>query len=205
MTITKEEILAHLNKELNRTETDIDEHILEALKDLSLQNEFLWIESTVKTIAGRPYYSMPLDYRKKLSIRIDDENSMKLIDWGEYQALIANETEADWGMPNRFCIHGGYWYGYPTADAEYTATIFYNAFILEQETIDEVTTKAVDDIKFKDIYRSAINAKTKAQYCRSLGWIDRAKEYEADYRALILPPLEELIQRQVREVQYHDW
>lgn len=197
MAITKAEILTHLNSELNRTETDIDEHILEALKDLSLQDEFLWIEATVPTIIGRPYYSLPLDYKKKLSIKIDDENSLSLIDWGEYQVLIANETSADRDMPNRFCIHGGFWYGYPTADAIYTTTIYYNAFILE--------SGAVDDIAFKDIFRNAINAKTKAQYCRSLGWIDRAKVYEADYRALILPPLKKLIQRQVRQVQYHDW
>lgn len=196
MTITKAEVLAHLNSELNRTETDIDEHILEALKDLSLQDEFLWIEATVPTIIGRPYYSLPLDYKKKLSIRIDDENSMSLIDWGEYQMLVANETSADRGMPNRFCIHGGFWYGYPTADDTYTCTIYYNAFILE--------SGAVDDIGFKDIFRNAIYAKTKAQYCRGLGWIDRAKVYEADYRALILPPLKKLIQHQIRQVQYTD-
>ena len=201
MTILKAEILTHLNKELNRTEDDMDEHILEALKDLSLQDEFLWIETTVDTIIGRPYYSLPLDYKKKLSIKIDDENSMELIDWGEYQMLIANETPADRNMPNRFCIHGGFWYGYPTADKVYTVTLYYNAFILESEK----GVNAVDDIKFKDIYRNAINTKTKAQYCRSLGWIDRAKEYEADYRALILPPLKKLVQRQVRQVQYHNW
>ena len=197
MTITKEEILAHLNKQLNRTETDIDEHILEALKDLSLQDEFLWIEATVPTIAGRPYYSLPLDYKRKLTIKIGDNNSLELIDWGEYQMLIANETEADRGEPRKFCIHGGFWYGYPTADDEYIATIFYNAYVLE--------SGAVDDITFKNIYRNAIYAKTKAQYCRSLGWIDRAKEYETDYRMLILPPLKKLVQHQVREVNYNDW
>ena len=199
--ITKAEILAHLNGELNRTETDIDEHILEALKDLSLQDEFLWVQAEVETIIGRPYHSLPLDYKRKLSIKIDDENSMGLIDWGEYQVLIANETSADRDMPDRFCIHGGFWYGYPTPDAVYTATIYYNAFVLESEG----GVNAVDDITFKDIYRNAIYAKTKAQYCRSLGWIDRAKEYEIDYRQLILPPLKKLVQRQVRQVQYHDW
>lgn len=201
MTITKAQILVHLNKELNRTETDIDEYILEALKDLSLQDEFLWVETTVPTIVGRPYYSLPLDYKKLLSIRIDDENSMRLIDWGEYQMLIANESTADRDMPNRFCIHGGFWYGYPTADKIYTAKLYYNALIPEAEG----GTNSVDDIKFKDIFRNAINAKTKAQYCRSLGWTDRAKDYEADYRLLILPPLEKLVQRQVRQVQYNDW
>jgi len=200
MTILKAEILAHLNKELNRTETDIDEHILEALKDLSLQDEFLWVEATVPTIIGRPYYSLPFDYKRKLTIKIGDNNSLELIDWGEYQMLIANETEADRSEPRKFCIHGGFWYAYPTADKVYEATIFYNAFILEIEE----GVNAVGDIKFKDIYRSAINTKTKAQYCRSLGWIDRAKEYETDYRLLILPLLKKLVQHQIRQVQYTD-
>jgi len=203
MTILKAEILAHLNNELNRTETDIDQHILEAMKDLSLQDEFLWVETTVPTIIGRPYYSLPLDYKSLLSIKIDDENSMEKIDWGEYQMLIANETSADREMPTKFCIHGGFFYAYPTADAVYTATLYYNAYILESED----AVNAVDNIAhyFKDIYRSALNAKTKAQYCRSLGWTDRAKEYEVDYRQLILPPLKKLVQKQVRQVAYNDW
>jgi len=202
MTITKAEILSHLNGELNRTETDIDQHILAAMKDLSLQDDFLWVETTVDTIIGRPYYSLPLDYKSLLSVKIDDANSLKLIDWGEYQSLIAEETSEDYDEPDRFCIHGGFWYAYPTPDAVYEATLFYNNFILESED----GTDAVDNIDgyFKDIYRDALNAKTKANYCRSLGWIDRAKEYETDYRMLLLPPLKKMVQRQVREVQYTD-
>lgn len=200
MTITKAEILAHLNKELNRTETDIDEHILEALKDLSLQDEFIWIEATVPTIIGRPYYSMPLDYKSLLSIKVDDENSLEKIDWGEYQMLIANETSADRGEPRKFCIHGGFWYAYPTADAIYTATLFYNAYILESE--DDVN--AVDDITFDDRYRYAIYTKTKAQYCMSLGWTEKASQYQTIYLAMLLPPLKKLVQHQVREVRYND-
>jgi len=201
MAILKAEILAHLNKELNRSETDIDEHILEALKDISLEDEFLWAESTCSTIIGTPYYTLPTDYVTKLSIKIDDENSLRLIDWGEYQSLIANEAAADRDLPNRYCIHGGFWYAYPTPDAVYTATIFYNYHILESED----DTDVVDDIPFKEVFRNAIYAKTLAQYCRSLGWISRAKEYEADYRSLALPPVQKLVQRQVRQVQYNDW
>lgn len=201
MTILKADILTNLNKELNRTETDIDEYILEALKDLSLQDDFLWIEATVDTIVGRPYYSMPLDYIKLMSIKVDDENSLEKITWSKYQMLIANETTADREMPTKFCIHGGYWYAYPTPDAIYEMSLFYNGFILESED----GTDVVDDIPFKDIYRNAINCKTKAQYCRSLGWIDRAKEFEADYRLLILPPLKKLVTRHTAQVQYHDW
>jgi len=201
MTITKAEILTHLNNELNRTETDIDSHILAALKHLSLEKEFIWIETTVPTIVGRPYYSLPLDYIKKLSIKISDNNSLELIDWGEYQSLIANETAADYGEPDRFCIHGGFWYAYPTADAEYTVTLFYNAFILESE--DGVNS--VDDIPFRDIFREAINSLTLAYYCLSKGLKDTANTYFTIYKGVNLPLIEKLVQHQVREVNYNDW
>ena len=202
MTITKGQILAHINSELNRTETDIDALILEALKDLSLQEgDFLWVESDVDTIIGRKYYSLPLDYVKLLSIKIDDENSLELIDWGKYQSLIANETTADRNMPDRFCIHAGFWYAYPTPDAIYVAKLYYNAHILESEDGNDI----VDNIPYKDIFRNALQTKTKALYCRSKGWISRAEAYEADYFGLALPPLRKLQQKQVRQVQYNDW
>jgi len=198
--ILKEEILTHLNKELNRTETDIDEYILAALKHLSLEKEFIWIETTVPTIVGRPYYSLPLDYIKKLSIKIDDNNSLELIDWGEYQALIANETATSRGEPTKWCIHGGFWYAYPTPDAIYTATLFYNAFILESEG----GVNSVDDIVFKDIFRDTINSLTKAYYCLSKELKDTASAYFTIYRDINLPLVEKLVQHQVREVQYTD-
>ena len=86
-------------------------------------------------------------------------------------------------------------------NAVYEATLYYNAFILESED----GTDAVDDIGFKDIYRNALNCKTKAQYCRGKGWIDRAKEYEFDYLKLILPKLKKLVTRHTAQVQYNDW
>lgn len=200
MAILKAEILAHLNKELNRTETNIDEYILAALKHLSLEKEFIWIETTVPTIVGRPYYSLPLDYIKKLSIKVSDNNSLSLIDWGEYQMLIADQTSADYEEPDRFCIHGGFWYAYPTADAVYTATLFYNAFILESEG----GVNAVDAIVFKDIYRDTINSLTKGYYCMSKGLKDTATAYFQIYRNVNLPLVEKLVQHQVREVRYTD-
>ncbi len=200
MTILKVEILTHLNKELNRSETDIDEFILEALKDLSLQDKFLWIQSELDTMIGRPYYSMPPDYKSLMTVKMDDNRPLGKITWQEYQILIRDETSADYSLPNRFAIHGGFWYPYPTPDAVYTATLFYNAFVLESEG----GTNAVDDIKFKDIYRNAIYCKTKAQYCKAIGWTDKAVEYETDYRQLILPPLKKMVEREPRFVIYRD-
>jgi len=206
LTITKEEVLAHLNKELNRsvTEGQLEEYLLEALKDLSMQDEFLWIETTVPTIIGRPYYSEPLDYKRLLSVRIDDNAPLGKITWREYQVLIRDETSDDRDEPNRFTQHGGFWYPYPTPDAIYTATLFYNAFVLEIETIDEAEVKAVDNITFKDIYRDAIYAKTKASYCRGINWTDKAMEFQMEYERIILPPLKKLVKREPKFTRYTD-
>jgi len=202
LTITKEEVLAHLNKELNRsaTEGQIEEYLLAALKDLSMQDEFLWIESEVDTIIGRVYYSEPLDYKRLLSIRIDTGAPLGKITWREYQGLVRDETVAARAEPSRFTQHGGFWYPYPTPDAIYTATLFYNAFILETEG----GTKAVDDIKFKDIYRDAIYAKTKALYCRGLNWTDKDMEFQMEYEKIILPPLKKLVKRESKFTRYTD-
>lgn len=202
MTILKAEILAYLNDELYRTETDIDKHILQAMKDLSLADQFVWIETTVPTIVGRPYYSMPLDYKKLMTIRIDDNIPLEKVTWREYEKAIADKTATDYGLPCCFAIHGGYWYPYPIADAVYTATLFYNAFVLESEG----GTNAVDNIDyfFSDIYRGAINNLTIAHYCLSKSLKDDASSYLTIFRSIDLPPLQDLIEREPRFVECHD-
>lgn len=201
MTILKKEILAHLNKELHRKETDIDEHILEAVKDLSLQDDFLWVESTVSTIIGRPYYSLPPDCKGKIkTIKMNNHEPLGKMFWDEYQRAIANQTSDNYAEPKGFVMHGGFWYAYPTPDIVYTATLFYSAFILEE--VEGV--KVVNDIKFKDIYRTAIYTKTKAQWCKSKSMKSAAKDYEWEYINLIIPRLQKLIPRETKFVIYRD-
>ena len=144
MTITKEEILAHLNTELDRSETDIDEQILAALKWLSLKDDFLWVETTVDTIIGRGYYSLPLDYKDMIEIKVEDNKPLGKLTWEEYQSLIANQTSANYDLPKRYALHGGFWYAYPTPDKIYEVTLFYPNFVLESEG----GVEAVDDIPF---------------------------------------------------------
>lgn len=200
MTITKAEILVHLNAKLDRSETDIDEQILAALKWLSLKDDFLWVETNVDTIIGREYYSLPLDYKDMIEIKINDNRPLRKITWEEYQVLIADETSANRAEPTRYCIHGGFWYAYPTPDAVYEVTLFYPNFVLESEG----GTDAVDDIVFGDIYRDAIYCKTKAIYCRDLGMRDEAIFFELELRNSILPLLERLIERVPKFVKNTD-
>lgn len=185
-----------MNKELERAETDIDEYILGALKDLSLQDDFLWSDETIPTTDGGASYSVPDDCKKELIIKIDDNEPLGKITFREYQVLIRNATSADRAEPRGYAIHGGEIYPWPIPDAVYQMKVYYPAFILE--------SGAVATIVFKDIYRDAIYCKTKALYCRGIGWTDKAVEYEVDYRQLILPPLKKLVEKKRRFVPYHD-
>ena len=203
MTITKAEVLAHVNTELDRSETadTLKEHLLAALKWLSLKDDFLWVETNVDTIIGRGYYSLPLDYKGKLiTIKIADNDPLYKITFGEYQTAIRDETSDDRDEPYCFALHGGFWYAYPTPDAIYEATLFYPNFILESEGGTEV----VNDIPFKDIYRDAIYAKTKAIVCRNIGLTDDQIKYETELDRLILPPLVKMIEREPKFVKNND-
>ena len=202
MAILKAEVLAHVNTELDRSETDVTlkEHLLAALKWLSLKDDFLWVETTLDTIIGRKYYSLPLDYKDLIIIKIADHTPLSKVTFSEYQILIADETSANYGEPSRYCIHGGFWYAYPTPDAVYEVTLFYPRFILESEDGVEV----VDDIPFSDIYRDAIYAKTKAEVCRNLHLTGDQIKYEQELTILILPSLVKMIERTPKFVANHD-
>jgi len=202
LTILKAEILTHLNSELYRSETDIDAHILQAMKDISLADEFIWVETTVPTISGTAYYSLPTDYKKLMTIKIADNTPLGKITWQYYQELIAGQASSNYGEPRYFALHGGFWYPYPTPDAIYTATLFYNAFILEAEGGND-TVDNIDDY-FTDIYRSALNTLTKAYYCLSKGLKDEASSYFAIYKSIDLPPLQDLVEREVRSIGVQD-
>ena len=202
MTITKTEVLAHVNTELDRNETDatLKEHLLAALKWLSLEDNHLWVEATVDTIIGRPYYSLPLDYKDMIEIKVEDNTPLVKITWEEYQSLIADQTSANYGEPKQYALHGGFWYAYQTPDAVYETTLFYPNFTLETEG----TVEVVDAIPFKDIYRDAVYAKTKAIVCRNIGLTDDAVKYEQELRVLILPPLKKMIERVPKFVKNND-
>jgi hypothetical protein len=210
MTILKAEILSHLNKELNRTETDIDSNILSAMKKLSLADDFCWVESEVSMIVGRKYYSLPIDYKKMMTIHLSDGESKKplgKISFRYYQDRVALvEDSDDYDEPTAFAIHGGFWYPLAVPDDAYTAVLHYNAWVPESETIDEEEVNAVDNIDryFSDIYRDALNTLTKAYYCLSKQLKDDAAGYLSIFTNVDLPPLSKMVEREPRNLPYND-
>lgn len=210
MTILKAEILAHLNSELNRTETDIDEHILSAMKKLSLADEFCWVESEVSMIVGRKYYSLPADYKKLMTINLKDGERKKplgKISFRYYKERVALvEDSDDYDEPTAFAIHGGFWYPLAVPDDTYTAVLHYNAWVPESETIESSEVNAVDNIDryFSDIYRDALNTLTKAYYCMSKQLKEDAAAYLSIFTNVDLPPLRKLVEREPRYLPCND-
>ena len=210
MSILKAEILSHLNSELNRSETNIDSQILSAMKYLSLADDFCWIETELPTIVGRKYYSMPLDYKKLMSIHLSDGDNKRpfgKITFNNYQRKVAlTEDSSGYGEPRNFAIHGGFWYPLPVPDAVYTAVLHYNAYVPESETIDGSAVNAVDNIDryFSDIYRDALNTLTKAYYCLSKQLKEEAGAYFTIFTNIDLPPLSKMVEREVKNLPYND-
>jgi hypothetical protein len=141
-----------------------------------------------------------------MTIKISDNTPLIKITWKYYQELIADETSANRDEPDYFAIHGGFWYAYPTPDAIYTATLFYNAFVPESEVIDEATVNAEDNIDryFSDIYRQALYDLTKARYLLSKGLKDDAADYFNIFKNIDLPPLQKIVEHEVRTIGVQD-
>jgi len=193
MTILKAELIKVVNDALNRKYdvggTELDEKITSALKDLSKRGNFLTEESTRKTIANRPYYSMPDHYKDRLLIMIDDYYPLEWETFKNYQ----NERSLDptgTGPPQVFCKMNKFYYLRPTPDsADYTIRQFFACYHPEKVTIDEVEYKACDQILFNDIYRKALELRLIWEEAIGLGQHKTAREYMTYYVQDEIPSL----------------
>jgi len=185
MTILKAELIVVVNETLKRNYavdgTELDAKITSALKDLSKRGNFLTEESTRKTIANRPYYSMPDHYKDRLLIMIDDYYPLGWETFKNYQeerSAIPNET----GYPQVFCKMNKFYYLRPTPDsADYTIRQFFACYHPEKITVDEEEYKACDHILFNDIYRRAIEMRLLWEVASGLGRFKDAQEYMTYY------------------------
>ena len=192
MTILKAELIAVVNETLNRKYavdgTELDAKIISALKDLSKRGNFLTEESTRKTIAERPYYSMPDHYKDRLLIMIDDYYPLGWETFKKYQEERSLSPD-DTGYPQMFCKMNKFYYLRPTPDKEYTIRLFFACYHPEKITIDSVEHKACDYILFKDIYRKAIELRLIWEVAFGLGQSKTASEYMTYYLKDEIPSL----------------
>ena len=160
---------------------DLDAEIISTLKDLSKRGNFLTEENTVATIANRPYYSMPVHYKDRLLIMIDDYYPLEWETYKQYQnerSLSPDET----GPPKKFSKINKFYWLRPTPDsADYTIRQFFVCYHPEIITVDSVEYKACDYILFNDIYRKAIELRLVWEVAIGLERYKTAAEYMAYY------------------------
>ena len=173
-TITKAEILAVVNKRLNRSETDIDEEIRSILYDISSRADFLKKEGTRNTVKSRAYYSVPDDFKDKLVIKIDDSEPLDRITFAEYQQKIADDTSES--EPTDFALHDDFIWLYPTPDAVYEMTLFYAIY----------HPNNVANILFGEQFRECIYKGVLMEVCNGYELYDAGDKWEIKYEREIL-------------------
>lgn len=144
MSILKAEILSQVNSETARAETNIDDIIRDVLTDLSLDIDTPVKHAYCRTEVGTAIYdlsSYPEIFKKVDCVKINTGEPLKKIESLEqYQALIADETTADYDEPDSYFIHNNAVYLYPTPDAIYNLNMFATTVEADENDID------VDDV-----------------------------------------------------------
>jgi len=164
MTILKAELIAVVNKTLNRgyatDGTTLDGKITSVLKDLSQRGNFLQDEFKRATIANRDYYSLPDNFKDLLFVGMkssDDATIYKPLVFERFAMYKRNiYYSSTTGTPTRYTWQSGFMYPRPIPDAEYNMYLWYSYYHPEKITVDEEEVKACDHILFNDIYREAI-------------------------------------------------
>lgn len=159
MAITKAEILTALNSKLNRSETDIDGDIREALYDISRDYNFLEKEdSSISTVDGTPNYDLPNSDQvkniKNVVVEKDSSRSYPLgfMTWQDY--LVKREGTAVTGEPREYTIFDNDIYFDPTPDDVYTVYMY----------INRIHPTDISTILFDEILRKSITVLTFQKY-----------------------------------------
>jgi len=130
MSISKAEILAAVNANLNRTETDIDVQIKAALKLLSGAVDVLMdIDVSQSLVAGSASIAYPTDHKKVKSIVLNDGTidgePLEEITYEKYLRKMRGRTASDYNEPEFYAEFNRKFYLYPVVDASYTPKISY--------------------------------------------------------------------------------
>jgi len=191
MTILKAELIAVVNKTLNRgyatDGTALDEKITSVLKDLSQLGNFLQDEFKRETIADpiTDYYSLPDNFKDLLFVGMkshDDTIIYKPLVYERFEMYQRNIYYSSTpGTPTRYTWQSGYMYPRPIPDAIYNMYLWYSYYHSETFVIEEETVKACDNILFTDIYRKAIEMGLCYEVALGLTLDNDAKKFKALY------------------------
>jgi len=144
MAILKATILTRVNKICKRSETDIDDILLESLEEISLRKGVLTSLATGVCVADTAYVSAPSDLAGKQihSFYINTDKPKRQI---TYSQILNNNIPG-------YCLYNDKIYLRPTPDGTETYTVDYSAVATD-----------VDSITFPDEFLSLIVRLTAAK------------------------------------------
>lgn len=128
MAILKATVLTRGNKICKRSETDIDDILLEAMREISGRTGVLVTETTDSTVADQAYISAPSDLANDLihSFYLDSDLPWDKITWLEY----LNNNKAG------YCLHNDLIYMRPNPSSVQTAHIQHSYFDDDVDNIE---------------------------------------------------------------------
>jgi hypothetical protein len=200
MAVTKAQILTALNLRLNRSETDIDTFIVEALANLcgrGLWKDLWTTDNSTGTLAdGSASFNLPTDLmaidRIVLHDGTDYGDPLKLASWDDM--LTWRKGTQTGAEPGYYCPRGRTAQVHPAADAAYTPYVYYWKWAV-----------SADSIPFRDLFRPVLTYATQAFFCAGVGLAADPKFTEQ--WGLYENALAKLVgekDTQVHQVMYHD-
>ncbi len=171
MTITAAQILAKVNNNLNRNETDIDNQIKEILQDLAMRGDFLQNNYSITATDSTASTEAPSLMKREISVRIANGEYITPITYRQYQLNIENLESLTEGEPTNYAFFMDYFYWWPIPDTGYAVSVDCYVFHAESTTV-----------AFDDRFRAAIYAGATMAVARDLkGLEEQQKRYHDDY------------------------
>ncbi|MBA7572889.1 hypothetical protein ES708_14676 [subsurface metagenome] len=208
--ILKAELIKVVNTALHRKyeDTDLDNEIMSALKDLSQRGNFLDDEFERKTKADVAYYSLPENFKEfqfiglMSSDRVTRYKPLVYERFTMYQRNIfySNTTST----PRRYTWQNEFMYIRPTPDKEYIMFFFFSIFHPEKLTVNGNDYKGCDYILFNNIYRKAIELRLCYEVALSLDLDDDVTKFNSLYLMDELPKLRANLKEHAKISAYRD-
>jgi len=192
MAITKAAILTMVNDRLNRSETNIDAEVIEAVDKLGRAGNFLPASTSIETTANDYDYAEPTRLREfhVLTI-IGTAGPLQRISYGDWLRNYGGGVST--GEPQEYAHWKGQVYLWPIPDAAYTITVDYWEFHAD----------SADNITFADKYRSALEHYVIMAKARNLQLYDDARIYAGYYDEAVRQLLKE-VPVEPSFTKYHD-
>lgn len=183
---------AHINS--------ITEELKNVLVEMTSRDDvdFLRTTSSPTVSDGTTSFAKPANFKKLISLEIEDYGTLDRIGFNLYQDRVNFYTDYE-GEPHEFAEYGSNIYLWPTADQSYTATLYY-AYIHPYST----STIYLDDDLREAVYNGVMAHLYRGKLSRIDGSKGLAEYYSAIYEREILSKMSLYENWQPRRIEYRN-